>query len=719
MAHWMDAVFKPRSVALLGASNQPGKMGYVFVQNLLTGYDGAIYPIHPTEDEILGIRAFRSVGEAPRPIDLAVVMTPPGTVPGLVEECGRAGVRAAVVITSGFAEIGAEGRKLQEETVTRARRFGLRLIGPNCFGIQNYHNKLNISMGLGLSSRPGGISLATQSGAYGMTILSFATEQRMGFAKIVSSGNKADVQDYEFLEYFGEDPETSVICFFLESLQDGRKFYEAARRVTTRKPVVVTKTARTTSGKRAAQSHTASLAGDHVMSVTAFRQAGMIWAESGLEMVDIAKAVDWQPVPAGNRVGIVTNTGGMGVELADFCESFGLVVPELSESDQKRIAEVLPPNASARNPVDVTPLWARFVEMYRRTMATFFESPDIDIIMPILLQRAAMNREVVEAVRDVVLEYRGQGVEKPTFVCWVSPEEHRSNQAILQEARIPVYEWPERTARVAAAVAKWGRWRQGVSGSGGASPISRKDPGRRRLKVEELIHSMKRQGRTWMTEEASRSLVALYDVPLVEGRVAKTAEEAVEWSERMGYPVVAKVVSPDIVHKSDVGGVRVRLQNPAEVREAFGEIIAAVTRKVPEARIDGIFVQKMVEGTELVVGAVRDPGFGPTVMFGLGGIFVEAIRDVVFRLAPVSESEAGEMIREIRGAPLLEGLRGRKPVAVDRLAELIHRVSLLIHEVPEIAELDLNPVIAGDGWVMGADARIRLERSERTEGSGS
>src|SRR6266851_1739022 len=423
------------------------------MRNLLDGYPGTLFPVNPGEAEIMGQRAYSRLQDVAGPVDLAVIALPPEACVQAMRDCSEAGAKTALVLSGGFAEVGPEGLARQQAMLQAARAGKVRLIGPNCFGLYNCNLGLNASMGFGLPPKGGNISLVTQSGAYGMAIFGLAQQRRLRFAKILSHGNKADLTDHEILDYFEHDDETGVLCLFLESVSNGRAFYEALVRVAQHKPVVIAKTGRSSAGRRAAASHTAALTGDVTAFVTAVRQAGAILAESGLEMVDIAEGLSRQPLPTGRRVGIITNSGGTGVELTDMCERFGLSVPELQAETQERISPMIPAYASPRNPVDVTPAWARFPTMYAGSIEALYECNEVDIIIPILLQRSALMRENVEAVRDAVLGcQRERGIAKPTYVCWVVGSEGDENQAILQEAGIPVYEWPERTARTAAAI---------------------------------------------------------------------------------------------------------------------------------------------------------------------------------------------------------------------------------------------------------------------------
>ena len=594
MSSWGDAAFNPRSIALIGASAKPGKLGYILMRNLVEGYPGELYPINPGETEIMGHLAYKRLQDVPHKIDLAVIALPTEVCVEAMRDCAEVGATTALVLSGGFAEIGPEGQARQNALLEAARAGGVRLIGPNCFGLYNCNLGLNASMGLGLPPKGGGISLVTQSGAYGMAIFGLAQQRRLLFAKILSHGNKADLTDHEILDYFEHDDETKVLCLFLESVSHGRAFYEALARVAKRKPVVITKTGRSNAGRRAAASHTAALTGDTTAFVTAVRQAGAILAESGLEMVDIAEGLSRQPQPPGNRVAIITNSGGTGVELADMCERYGLSIPELPRETQDRITPLIPAYASPRNPVDVTPLWARYPAMYAGSIEALYACDEIDIIIPVLLQRSGLMRENVEAVRDAVLRcQREEGIAKPTYVCWVVGNEGDENKAILQEVGIPVYEWPERTARTAAAIATFSA--EHFARAAHTSPPASSPTGARDQAVS-VITQARTQDRTVLLESEVKSLLAAYGASIPREMLCTTHAEALSAAQSLQKPCVMKIVSPDISHKSDVGGVRVGVL-PSDVGTVFEEMLATIRAKQPAAHILGISVQELLTRT--------------------------------------------------------------------------------------------------------------------------
>jgi len=702
----LDFFFTPKSVAIIGASNRKGSMGYVFMNNITqAGYEGEIYPINHKEDEVFGLKAYKNVKDISGDVDLAVILIPAKSVPGAMTDCGEKGLKGAVVITGGFAEVGDEGAQLQKELQDISERYGIRTLGPNCFGLYNCNIGLNVSLALGSPERGGRISLITQSGAYGMAIYTFALDHSMKFAKIIAPGNKSDLQDYELVGALGEDPESNVICILAETISKGREFFEVAKEMTPKKPVIVVKTGRTEGSRRAALSHTASLAGNLEAYRAAFAQSGIIEVRSGLDMIELAKALDFQPLPKGKRVGIVTNSGGTGVELTDLLEECGLTVPELPEETQSSLKSVLPAYASPKNPIDVTTLWSQFTELYSQSIAALFECPEIDIIMPILLQRSAMMKEVVESVRDVVIHYQQElKIEKPVYVCWVSTREHLNNMEILQSAGIPCYEWPERTARIAGYVSGYADYLEQIdNGKEIALPPSDELD---KEKVASILSNVSKESRNYVLEPEVKQILSLYGIRVTKERVCSSTDEAISAANEIGYPVVLKVVSPEVIHKSDFGGVEIGIKDDSEIIEAYTRILKNVKSNTPDAKINGVSVQEMARGKEVMIGSVKDQDFGSLMAFGMGGIYVEVLKDVSYRLAPVTGYEAGQMIEEIRNYPLLKGHRGEKGVNLEELRDMIARVSLLLVDFPEITEMDLNPVFVNEDEAIIADGRI-------------
>lgn len=682
----LDAVFAPRRVAVVGASDEPGKVGTTFMRNL-AGFCGDVIAVNPSRKEVAGKRAYASLSDVPGAIDLAVAIVPAGAVLGVVADAAQAHVGAVVVISGGFAESGVQGAELQRQMLELARAGGVRIVGPNCLGVQNCHMGLNATMALGSGDGGGRITLATQSGAYGMAIYMLAREQQMGFAKLYAAGNKADISDTEVLEYLGDDENSGVLCFFMESLADGRGFCEAARRITARKPLLVTKTGRTDDGKRAAVSHTAALAGKSDIWRAAFEQSGIVVAGSGLEMMDAARALDWQPTPAGGRVGIVTNSGGTGVELTDLLVEAGLSVPELSATLQGQLAAPLPALGSPRNPVDLTTAWAKFAELYPFAVDRLARSGEVDIVIPVLLQRSAQDEGVAAGLRDVAAGLRGDGVEIPLYVCWIAPADARPNLELLQAARIPCFEWPTRTARAAGLAREYGAVRDLASATADPAVAVEAPPGLAPL------------GSGPVDAGQAAALARAFGIDVVEQLIAFDPDAAAEAAQSLGFPVVAKLVSRSATHKSELGGVRVNLRDASEVRAAARELLALTADA-------GVMLQPMVDGVEVMIGGFRDPQFGPIVAVGLGGVLVEVLADVAFRMAPLDRPQALRALESLRCFPVLEGVRGEAGVDLERLADAVVGASRMLAAVPEIAEFDLNPIIADRSRAVAVDVRV-------------
>jgi acetyltransferase len=686
MTMWPQALFAPRRVALVGASATPGKLGHLFMQNLIapqSGFQGDVVPVHPRESEIFGRPAHASLSAVPGGVDLAIIVTPPGEVPGIMEDCAAAHVPVAVVISGGFAEMGRAGLALEERVLAKARAGGVRLIGPNCFGVISTSVGLNSSLGLGMPAR-GGIALFTQSGAYGMAAFSRSQEEQIGFSRVVACGNKADLDETDLLRAFGDDPETRVIAMLLESIGDGRGFFEAAREIAPKKPIVVLKTGRSDAGRRAAASHTAALATDTAVTLAALRQAGVHVVDDGLTLLDLAAALDRQPPLRGRRIGIITNSGGTGVELADLMESRGLEVPRLSEALQSAIRPMLPAHGSALNPIDVTTDWGRFPEMYGASLAELLSSDEVDGVVIVLLQRAAMMSEVTDRVIAEIAAARSRGSKKPVHVCWVAPEAAAENRRRLLAAGISCHPWPARTAHLLALIARTDTAPSPAATAGheANAPIA--------------------LANDWLPSALAFEHLSEARLPVAPWRLVYSRDEAIEAADELGMPVVLKVEQPGLLHKSDRGGVRLGLATAAAVAEAYDEIAGRFGSAAALVQLQA------PPGLELVLGARRDANFGPVVMAGLGGIWVEALRDVALRLAPVDENEALTMLDELKGRPLLSGSRGRPAIDLPAFAGLIADMSRWVASAPWLEELDLNPVIANaDGFVV-VDARMRV-----------
>ncbi|GAA5123567.1 acetate--CoA ligase family protein [Haloechinothrix salitolerans] len=696
----LAAVFAPRRIALVGASDRDGSAGRLFWDNL-RDFPGEVVPVTPSSSTVDGVSAVASLRDVEGAVDLAVVVSPAASVPGVIADAAARGVPAAVVISGGFAEAGPEGARLQAEMMAAAWAGGVRIIGPNCFGVQNCGLPLNASLGRGLPAG-GGISVVTQSGAYGMAIHTLGRDEHARFAKVCATGNKADVGDADLLRYLGDDPATTVICFLSESMPDGRAFIEAAREITPHKPVIVARLGRSAAGARAALSHTAALASQDRVARAALADAGAIVVRSGLEMLDAARALDARPHPAGARVGIVTNSGGTGVELTDLLVEHNLLVPELSPGLRAELRALLPAVGSPHNPVDMTTVWHRYTELYPALIDRIARSGEVDVVVPVLLHRSA-SEEVSIAVRAAVAALRADGVAVPVYACWVADRDQRAGAKLLQEAGVPCFDWPERTARAVAHAAEAARNADPLAPSQPDHPSAPGPPATAPATV--AAQPIDRQ----LDVEQAADLLRNAGIDVLPSTVCHSERDAVRAARGLGYPVVAKVVHPNIAHKSDVGGVRTDLRNDAALRAAAREILAIA----PGA---SVLVQPHRVGVEVIVGGIRDASFGPAVVAGLGGVFAETVDDVVFALAPCTEADAHRLLRRMRGYPLLAGARGQEPVDLAALAALVTRVSELLAATPWLSQLDLNPVLCGARHVIVSDWRLYTQnQSPRDE----
>ena len=694
----LDAFFSPQSVAIVGASRDPEKLGYAVLANLKEGgYSGSLYPINPKADEILGLKAYSSVLDIPDPVDLAIVVIPYKIVPHVLEECGQKSISSVVIISAGFREAGREGLERERELIDIADKYDVRIIGPNCLGVIDTETPLNATFAAGMP--PGGpIAFMSQSGALGTAVLDMAMAGRIGFSKFVSLGNKADVSEIDLLKAWGEDEASQVILIYVEGLPDGQEFIEVARKVTREKPVVAIKSGVTKSGSRAVSSHTGSLAGSEAAYKAAFKQAGVTRASSMQALFDCALGFAYQPLLQGNRIAIVTNAGGPGILATDALEHAGLEIPRLSRDIVRSLDDYLPGAASSANPVDV--LGDALADRYEEALRLVLEDSKVDGVVVIVTPQAMTEIEkTAHAVGRMAQES-----DKPILGCFMGEDRIDPGVRILRQYGVPNYPYPERAAATLAAMDEYRRERK--------RPLFEVEPCEAcKPAVRELFDRVRSEGRVSIGDAEAREVLEAYDLPIPDSRLAETSDKAVEIAEEIGYPVVLKVASPDILHKTDVGGVKLNLRSPEDVRDAFDLIVYRAGRYVEGARIWGCLVQEMVtSGREVLLGMSRDPQFGPLVAFGLGGIYVEALKDVAFRVAPFSREEAEEMIHEIRSYPLLEGIRGEPPADHEAMIDSLLRISQLVTDFPEIVELDINPLMVfeeGRG-AMAIDMRLVL-----------
>ena len=695
----LDSVLRPSSIAVIGASRRPGTIGWQILDNLLRhGYTGVVYPVNPGARSVHSIPAYPTVSDIPGPVDLAVVVVPKEGVLDVVEQCGAKGVAALVVITAGFKEVGGAGVERERALLATARRHGMRLVGPNCMGVLNTDPAFSMNATFAPTMPPPGpLSFMSQSGALGVTILDYAAEYGIGIHHFVSVGNKPDVSGNDLLEYWAEDEGTRVILLYLENFGNPRHFTRLARRITRRKPIVVVKSGRTSAGARAASSHTGALAGADVATDALLAQCGVLRAESVEELFDVAMALEEQPIPAGNRVAVITNAGGPGIMIADACEAAGLEIVELGADTQRRLREAFPEEASVRNPVDM--IASATSESYRLALDLVLRDPDVDAAIAAFVPPLGIRQvDVASAIVDA----REAHGAKPVLAVLMGREGLPEGRAELQEAGIPAYIFPESAARALAALCRYRRWLD--------APVE--EPTRfdvDRDAAAAVVARAREQGREHLLEHEALAVLAAYGVPVVEHAVTRTPDEAVRAAAALGYPVVLKTLSPDVVHKTDVGAVKVDVRSEEELRAAWSEMQHAVESAAPDARVEGVLVERFLKGgKETIVGMTTDAVFGPVLMFGLGGIYVEALGDVVFRVQPVTDGDARAMVEGIRGRRLLEGLRGEPAVDRDVLVEVIQRISQLVGDHEEILELDINPFLAMAEGGVAVDARVRV-----------
>jgi acetyl coenzyme A synthetase (ADP forming)-like protein len=700
--------FRPRSVAVVGVSRAPGGIGHRLLDALVgNGFRGVVYPVNPRASEIKGLRAYPSVRELPSPVDLAVLAVPPQAVLGVVDDCAARGVRALVVITAGFAEVGSAGAALQQQLLDKVRGYGMRMLGPNCLGLLSTDPdvRLNATF-VSAFPPPGCVAMSSDSGALGLAAQAVAARLGLGMSSSVSVGNRADVSSNDLLEYWEEDDTTRVVLLYLESFGNPRRFARIARRASRRKPIVAVKAGRTRAGSRAAGSHTAALAARDVAVDALFHQTGVIRAETLEEMVDLAAALGSQPLPAGRRVAIVTNAGGPAILCADACEAAGLVVPELSEQTRAQLAGFLPATASLGNPIDM--IASATPEHLARTVQTVLGSADVDGLIAIFVSTGVWETgAVTRALEQGLTAARAaSAAAKPVLAC-LMPEQASLSLAGSGKTRFPCYAFPEVAGRVLGKMATYAEWRAQPLGK--VPDFTDVDILAARAVCRETLD---RRGTGWLSTEENRLVLRAMGLPVSPGGVARTPEQAVALARDIGFPVAVKLASHHLVHKTEIGGVRLNLNDEAAVGRAFEDIQDRLTRDKCLFAMEGVLVQPMVSGgTEVMVGMTQDPLFGPLIAFGLGGIHVEILGDVCFRVTPLTDRDALDMVCGIRGARLFAGYRGHPRADVAALQEVLLRVSRLVEGVPELSELDLNPifVLPPEQGCRIVDARLHVQ----------
>ena len=696
----LDAIFKPRSIAVVGTSRKHGTIGRQILYNLVAyGFNGPVYPVNPKTEHVNSIKCYPSISSIPDHVDLAIIVVPKEVVLAVAEECGEKGVKGLVVISAGFREIGKKGLNLENGLVKIVKKYGMRLVGPNCMGVINTDEDFMMDATFG-STLPlkGHVGFMSQSGALGNIILEYADELKTGFSKFISLGNKADVSANDMLLDLESDPNTEIILMYLESFGNPRKFTQIARRLSKKKPIIAVKAGRTRAGARAATSHTGAMAGLDVAADALFEQCGVLRATSIEEIFDYALAFSNQPLPSGKRVAIVTNAGGPGIIATDACVSLGLEMSTFEEKTYTKLEEVLPEEASTQNPVDI--LGDGGPERYEKSLDIVLADKNVDAVLAIFVPPLiSKTLEVATAISNISANY-----DKPVLGCFMGREEVLDSIQMLEKNNIPAYLFPESAAKSIAGMYKYNQFRKRPEGEIKHFEVNKEA-------AKDIFGRVKKDKREHLSTQEVWSLLEAYGFTFPVTRFAEDESQAVNIAGEIGYPVALKISSPDIIHKSDMGGVALDIESEGELRERYSEMMAEVKRRGPDARIEGVQVQKFIKGgKETILGMNLDTSFGPIIMFGLGGIYVEFLKDVSFRIAPITDLDAEEMVRSIRSFPLLSGVRGEEPVDIQSIENSLQRLSRLVEDFQEISEVDINPLVVFEKGrcCVALDARIRI-----------
>ena len=706
----LDAILKPRAIAVVGASRKVGSIGRELLHQLIE-YDfrGKLFPVNPKADFIHSIKAFPSVSSIPDEVDLAIIVVPREHVLAVIDDCGKKGVKGLVVITAGFSETGEEGKRIEAEVGERVRQYGMRMIGPNCMGVINTEPAVRMDATFAPTlPLAGRIAFMSQSGALGVAILNIARQLDIGFSYFVGLGNKTDVSGNDMLLYWEDDPQTDLILMYLESFGNPKRFMQIARRISKRKPIVVVKSGRTEAGARAATSHTSALAARQGLDIATdalLEQSGVIRVNTVEELFDLALCFSKNPLPRGNRLGILTNAGGPAIMATDTAISLGLSLAQLSERTCQELRRLLPPEASIQNPVDMTPQSDR--SKYDACARVMLEDDGIDMLLVVFVPPMMIN------AMDIVLglEQLRNKFLKPVMGVMMAPEEFFQQLNRDYPGHMALYVFPESAVSALVALDRYRLWRERPIGE-----VRRFDV--RRGAAEELLNEVRSHGRSQLTAAEGLKLLEYYGLPVAQSSSVASLDELSEVARDLRYPVVLKAIARDLVHKTEAGGVTVDIRNAEELIVAARQMSESVARHQSSSASAhaglGFLVQEYVRGgREVIVGMTQDPKFGPLVMFGLGGIYVETVKDVVFRVPPLTDLDAQEMIRQIRGHRLLAGVRGEAAVDLDALAEVLERFSQMVEELPRLAEVEVNPLLVfPDAQAFRAvDARVRLVES--------
>ena len=701
----IQTIMNPKSIAVVGATNRKGSVGLAVFRNILdAGFQGVLYPVNPKAKSVQSVKAYPSLADISDEVDLAIIIVPSEMVSSIIEEAGRKGIKGAVVITAGFKEVGGRGVELENNLKEVVKEYGIRLVGPNCLGVIN--NNENVSMNASFATKmpkAGNLAFISQSGALCTAVLDYADGRNIGFSKFISFGNKADVNEIDLLHYLKEDPDTDVILMYLEDISNGREFLETAREITweARKPMLAIKSGRSVEGARAAASHTGSLAGSDKAYDAIFHQSGIQRVEGVDELFNYALAFAKQPVPKGNRIAIITNAGGPGIMATDAAIRHDLEIAPLTEKTKEKLRETLPPTASIQNPVDI--IGDATHERYESAIRNVLVDENVDGAIVILSPQAmTAPLETAEIVPRVV-----EGIDKPVLCSFMGIVDVSEGVQYLENHGIPNYAFPEAAVRAMGSMVRFGS----------LLALDKREVRRMAADRETAAQIIKKKlednEKYYMSEREANEILQCYGFPVIKSQLLQDLKKVDEVFEEFGPPVAMKICSPDIVHKFDAGGVILKIKTLEDARRAFEKIIDNAIKFDPSAKIEGVLMERMARGgVEVILGASKDPTFGPVCMFGLGGTFVEAMKDVTFRLAPMWEISAEIMIRSIKAYNILKGVRGIPPSDIAAIKDCILRLSQMVSDHPEIAELDINPLIVypeGEGCVV-ADSRILLSR---------
>lgn len=695
----LHALFSPQTVAVIGASGTPGKVGHTIISNMLEAeYKGTLIPVNPKAQEILGLPVTNSISDLPEGLDLAVLTIPKQFILDALQQLAAVHTKAAIIITAGFKEVGHEGYKLEMAVAELCKKHHIALIGPNCLGMINIGHQVNASFASG-KPLPGSIAFFSQSGALCSSILDWALGENVGFSKFISLGNKAVLTESHMLEYLGQDPDTKVILGYIENISSGTEFINTAREVTQKKPVIMVKSGTTSAGAKAASSHTGAIAGSDNAYSAAFNQAGVIRAGSISTLFNLAQAFSLQPLPKGPNLAILTNAGGPGIMAADACEKSSLNMASLNPSTISRLKEVLPPYASLYNPIDIA--GDANSTAFGNSLEIVLQDENIHAVL-VMLTPTSSAADDLEGITEAIIRV-AKTTDKPVFPCYMGKKRVSDGEKLLQAAGLPCYTFPEPAIESLETMYKYYEWQH-------RNKPTMVDVPRDKERAGKVIADAVARGANEIVEFQAQEILNAYNLPVPGTGLARRSDDAVAIAEKIGYPVVLKIASPQISHKSDVGGVKVGLKDAEAVRTAFMDITSRAQRMRPEAIISGCLVQEMAPkgAKEIIIGFKRDDQFGPLLMFGLGGIYVEVLKDISFRLAPLSKEDAQKIIREIRSYMLLKGVRGERSVNFEAIENILLIMSQLALDFPEIYEAEFNPILVNQDKAVVADVRLSL-----------